>query len=443
MTYPTVTVRSLLAVGALALSLTALASFAASCPALIDRFAEPVPVADRFTVTEWRLPATSPPFAAILFVPATWLPAATLNAVAAAANMLLLALLVRLSWRFAGRLHHASAYVTPVPTPAPTLVPTPAPTPVPATVLLGLPVLVALGLWLEPVLRTLLFGEISLALTCLVLWDLTRPDHALGKGFALGIAAGVELTPALFIAYLLLTGRAESVRAGLTALASLIGTMLLGALVLPRSSLDFWTLRVFETGRLGEGWAVENQSLQGLFARALHTTEPGVGWAVACVGITFAGLWLARRAVVRAGLDTWGVLVTALTALLVSPVSWSHHWVWCVPLLAVLLAEGRWRTASAVALVFATRTFRLVPHEGGAELQLPWWQQLLAAPYVLLALALLMYAGWRGGRPAGQGPPPATRAPRCRPATSLQPLRSRRPAGTQLPASNSSASTMR
>lgn len=306
----------------------------------------------------------------------------------------------------------------------------------PLSRLLCLPLLlcVAVGLWFEPVLRTVLFGEIGLALTCVVLWDLTRPDHALGKGFALGVAAGVELAPALFIAYLLLAARPDAVRAGLTALASLIGTMLLGALVLPRASLDFWTRRLFETGRTGEGWSVDNQSLQGLFARALHTVEPGVGWAVACAVITFAGLWLARRAVVRKGLETWGILVTALTALLVSPVSWSHHWVWCVPLLAVLLAEGRWRTAVAVALVFAARTFRLVPHEGGAELQLAWWQQPLASPYALLALALLAYVAYRCRTTRIVRTRTRTRTPLLRPTTT--PV-------AQLPASNSSASTIR
>lgn len=407
MTYPTVTVRSLLAVGALALSLTALAVFAALCPA-----APFVPTGPTVSFTEYVQPASaaSPPFAAILFVPVTWLPVATLKAVVVVGNVLLLALLVRLSWRFAAHRH--------------------APIPVPVPILSWVPVLlcVAVALWLEPVLRTVLFGEIGLALTCVVLWDLTRPDHALGKGFALGVVAGVELAPALFIAYLLLAGRPDAVRAGLTALGSLIGTMLLGALVLPGASLDFWTLRVFETGRAGEGWTTDNQSLQGLFARALHTTEPGVGWAVACVVITFAGLWLARRAVVRKGLETWGILVTALTALLVSPVSWSHHWVWCVPLLAVLLAEGRWRTAAAVALVFAARTFRLVPHEGGAELRLPWWQQPLASPYALLGLALLAYVAYR------------CHAPRTRTATRRR--RATAVAG-QLSASNSSASTIR
>ncbi|MFD5897499.1 glycosyltransferase 87 family protein [Streptomyces sp. NPDC060366] len=427
MTHPTVTVRSLLAVGALVLSLTALTALTALCPAQYALLAQPIPVAERFAVTEWRLPATSPPFAAILFVPATWLPVATLKAVVVVGNVLLLALLVRLSWRFVAR--RPTTATDPVPTSAPATSATPQ---LSVPVAVPLSVLVAVGLWLEPVFRTVLHGEISLALACLILWDLTRPDHALGKGFAIGIAAGVELTPALFIAYLLLTGRPGDVRAGLTALASLIGTMLLGALVLPRSSLDFWTLRVFGAGRPGEAWSADNQSLQGLFARALHTPEPGVGWAVACVVITFAGLWLARRAVVRAGHEAWGVLAIALTALLVSPVSWSHHWVWCVPLLAVLFAEGRWRTAAAVALVFSARTFLLVPHEGGAELQLPWWQQVPASPYPLLALAVLAalaYGLYRHRRHRRKT------VPRLAPVRPL-PL-------SQLPASNSSASTMR
>jgi alpha-1,2-mannosyltransferase len=55
-----------------------------------------------FTVTEWQLPATYPPFAAILFVPLAWLPPAALKVAFLACNAALVALLVRLSCRFAG-----------------------------------------------------------------------------------------------------------------------------------------------------------------------------------------------------------------------------------------------------------------------------------------------------------------------------------------------------
>ncbi|WP_447039007.1 glycosyltransferase 87 family protein [Streptomyces sp. DSM 118878] len=353
-----------------------------------------------FTVTEWQLPATYPPFAAILFVPTTWLPLAVLKAVFLAGNVALLALLVRLSCRLTHRPARAPLVRT-------------------AT---------ALGLWLEPVFQTVLFGQINLALACLVLWDLTRPPGAVGKGFALGVAAGIKLTPAVFIAYLLLRGR---VREAGTAVAAFAGTVLLGALVLPSASVDFWTRRLFETGRVGKAWIVDNQSLQGLVARVLHDPEPGLAWAGAAVLAGAAGLWAARRA--RG--EAHGLLAAALTALLVSPISWSHHWVWCVPLLALLVADGRPRLAAAVAVLFTARTFWLLPHQGDLDLRLPWWQQPLASPYALLAPALLPYLGLFGARPRKPGdavPPPRAESGGAR-----------RDGARQPPASSSSASTIR
>nr|WP_223779091.1 glycosyltransferase 87 family protein [Streptomyces sp. 135] len=338
-----------------------------------------------FTVTEWELPATYPPFAAILFVPTTWLPLPALKLTFLLGNTALLALLVHLSCRLTGlrpRPHHLCA----------------------AT---------AVALWLEPVFQTIVFGQINLALACLILWDLTRPRDAPGKGFAVGVAAGIKLTPAVFIAYLFLTGR---VREAATALAGFASTVLLGALVLPTASTDFWTRRVFETARVGKAWIVDNQSLQGLIARALHETDPGLAWSLpAAATATAAGLLLTRRTPAHA---PRAVLLTALTTLLISPISWSHHWVWCVPLLALLIAEGRPRLATAVAVLFTARTFWLLPHQGDLDLHLPWWQQPLASPYPLLALALL---------PLLREPPQLPQPP--------QP--------PQLPASNSSASTIR
>ncbi|MET7359369.1 glycosyltransferase 87 family protein [Streptomyces sp. NPDC005562] len=309
-----------------------------------------------FTVTRWQLPATYPPFAAILFVPTAWLPLPALKTAFLLGNIALLALLVHLSRRLAGLRTTTTTATTTTAT--------------------------ALALWLEPVFQTVLFGQINLALACLVLWDLTRPPAALGKGLAIGIAAGIKLTPAVFIAYLFLRGRT---REGVTALAGLTGTVLLGALVLPAASVEFFTRRVFETGRVGKAWIVDNQSLQGLTARLLHDAEPGAAWAVPAVLTAALGLWLVRRAPT----EPRAVLLTAFTTLLICPISWSHHWVWCVPLLAVLVAEGRTRTAAAVAALFTARTFWLLPHHGDLDLHLPWWQQPLAAPYPLLALALL------------------------------------------------------
>ncbi|MEV0120721.1 glycosyltransferase 87 family protein [Streptomyces sp. NPDC050703] len=352
-----------------------------------------------FTVTEWELPATYPPFAAILFVPTTWLPTAALKVCFLAGNVALLALLVHLSCRLAR-------------------LPARAPLVCAAT---------ALALWLEPVFQTVLFGQINLALACLVLWDLTRPPGALGKGFGLGVAAGIKLTPAVLVVHLLLRGRTRE--AG-TAAGAFAGTVLLGALVLPSASVEFFTRRLYETGRVGRAWIVDNQSLQGLVARALHSPGPGLAWAGAAALAGAAGLWAARRA----RREAHGLLAAALTALLVSPISWSHHWVWCVPLLALLAADGRVRLAAAVAALFTARTFWLLPHQGDLDLRLPWWQQPLASPYALLALGLLPYLGRSGARSGAGGeavPPPRTGGV------------PRGAGGRQPPASSSSASTIR
>ncbi|MEV7446936.1 glycosyltransferase family 87 protein [Streptomyces sp. NPDC091204] len=173
-----------------------------------------VPVADAlldgFSAAEWRPSAAYPPFAAILFTPAAGLPVGVLKAVLLLGDAGLLALLISLSWRLAGLAAR----------PGPVLAATVA------------------GLWLGPLFQAPLPGQVNLALACLVLWDLGRPGAALGKGFALGVAAGITLTPAAFVPYLLATRR---VRAGLTALAALAGTGLLGLLVLPQESAAFWT----------------------------------------------------------------------------------------------------------------------------------------------------------------------------------------------------------
>ncbi|MFF4320444.1 glycosyltransferase family 87 protein [Streptomyces sp. NPDC001568] len=170
------------------------------------------------SAAEWHPPAGYPPFAAILFTPAAWLPSGVLKVVLLLGNACLLALLILLSCRLAGLRAR----------PGPVLAAT-----------IG-------GLWLEPLFQGPVAGQINLALACLAVWDLGRARSALGRGFALGIAAGITLTPAVFIPYLLLTGR---IRSGLTALAGFTGTALLGLLVLPQASADFWARHLPGTSR--------------------------------------------------------------------------------------------------------------------------------------------------------------------------------------------------
>jgi len=81
--------------------------------------------------------------------------------------------------------------------------------------------------------------------------------------------------------------------------------------------------------------------------------------------------------------------------LLTSPISWSHHWVWFVPAVLVLLAQGRRRAAVVLALVPA-----LAPEWWTPSTQAPytyirefhhhWWQTWLCLSYAVAGLAFLV-----------------------------------------------------
>ncbi|MGW7196016.1 glycosyltransferase 87 family protein [Streptomyces chryseus] len=322
--------------------------------------------------TEANLPTTYPPFAALLFTPLTLLGVPEMRALATVANLLLVVALVRLSLRLVGR---GSA----------------------TAVLLA----AALAVWCEPVWTTLRYGQVNLLLATAVLWDLTRREGHRWAGAGIGLAAAMKLTPALFAVFLLITGlvrargalrgRARNpwLRQAATAAAVFLAATAVSAAVLPYDSHRYWTRMIFEAGRVGHAEDTANQSLRGVLARLLHTGDPGGWWAVAAALTAVVGVAVAVRAELR-GERAGAVVACAVTALLVSPVSWSHHWVWCVPVVLFLAARGRAGAAVATGAVFCSYTLWWVPHgPGRLELAQGVGQMTLSALYPLVALAAL------------------------------------------------------
>ncbi|GGV49345.1 glycosyltransferase 87 family protein [Streptomyces spectabilis] len=341
--------------------------------------------------TEAHLPMTYPPFAALLFTPLTVPDVADLRGLATAGNLLLLVVFVRLCLRLidgqghapvGGRRGHArvetALWVS------------------------------AIAVWSEPVWTTLRYGQINLLLAVLVLWDLTRRPGHRWAGAGIGVAAAIKLTPALFAVFLLLVGVVEAVRRGgrtpavrhaCVATAAFLAATLAAAVVLPEDSRRFWTRVVFEAGRAGHPEQTANQSLRGVLARLLHTEDPGSWWTAGAVLVCAGGLGVAVAAAVR-GERAWGAAACAATALLVSPVSWSHHWVWCVPMALLLWTRaahrgGPARRAAAGGLVVAFCSYALwwVPHRPGRpELDQSAGQMALSAVYPLAAFGFLAVA---------------------------------------------------
>ncbi|HEY6312108.1 MAG TPA: glycosyltransferase 87 family protein [Streptosporangiaceae bacterium] len=255
------------------------------------------------------------------------------------------------------------------------------------TARLGATLLVTgIAFWTEPVQRTLYLGQIELLLMALVVWDLCQPDRRWWKGAATGVAAGIKLVPLLFIAYLLVTRR---FRQFAVAVAGFAVTVIVGFAVLPHESSQWWWHGYFlQAGRTGFVGTMPNQSLRGLITRLIGSVA-GAGGLWLAIAILTGIVGLAVAALLHhAGRTFAGLMVCALTALLVSPISWDHHWVWVAPGLAVLVdaavrtgnhwVRAGWFAAAAVVVAAFGAWPRFWPgaHSGLLQGGLIWYAPL-------------------------------------------------------------------
>lgn len=257
-------------------------------------------------------------------------------------------------------------------------------------------------LWLEPVRLSLQLGQINLLMMAIVIADLLSQPSRRWTGIGIGIAAGIKLTPALFIVFLVATGRRrEAVIAGLT----FISTIAVGFVLLPADSNQFWLRGGFHDVRRISSDPLANTSLAGLLARldwaARWHTAAAVVFAIFAIAIA-AAAW-------RRGHLLLGVAIAGMTSAAVSPFSWSHHWVWFAPLVVHLGFLGYVHRSRVAALAMWTlaaifggwfiASRSSPPQAGLMSLRHPgMWNQLLPAAY-LFALTIVLicsvYTIWR------------------------------------------------
>jgi alpha-1,2-mannosyltransferase len=221
-------------------------------------------------------------------------------------------------------------------------------------------ILAGVGLWLEPVQRAIALGQVEMLLMLLLVWDLCQPDTRRFKGIGVGLAAGIKLVPLLFIPYLLLAGK---VRQAVVATAAFVATVVIGAVFLPRTLSSYWLSGYFlRPSGLGPIDGLRNQSIFGLLIKLIGTqNEARPVWLVVSAIVGAAGL-LASVVLHRSGRPVAGWVTCSLTALLISPISWDHHWVWIVPILALVVdwavrsqhvqRQACWALAGALVLLF-------------------------------------------------------------------------------------------
>lgn len=261
-------------------------------------------------------------------------------------------------------------------------------------------VAVAAALLLQPVWQSFFLGQVNLILLALVLADLHRVARGRPAGIGIGVAAAIKLTPAVFVVLLLLSRRTKD---AVTAAATFAVCTFLAYAIAPDASRAYWSRTFYDTSRVGVTY-ISNQSPYGALARILRGTAEVGHWyaavppAIGVCGLAVATLW-ARRG------DWLGATaVTGATGLLVSPISWAHHWVWIVPALAVLLRNGHRKSALAVFVLFAVSPLWWTPHGGDPR---EYGFHVLLTPvancYLLAGLSFLAYMAirLRVGPPGG------------------------------------------
>jgi alpha-1,2-mannosyltransferase len=307
---------------------------------------------------------TYPPFAALLFASVSPFPFVSWKFALAAASILVLPVIAYVSLGLAGRRPGAGR-------------------------LAGAFALAAAGLWLEPVQKTLLFGQLSLLLLALVMADLAGPDTRRWKGMGIGIAAGIKLTPLIFIPYLYVTGRR---RAALTATVTFAATVALGFILLPGDSVAYWGGGFIKPGDGPE--RLVNQSINGVVQRAMHGGTAALAVWLALAALAFVAGLATAAAASRHGRELLAIVVCGVTGLLVSPISWTHHWVYVIPGLA-LAAVGS--PASVGRLPASGRRPESPP---GVAAHVPRHRLAWAARLAAGAVVLGLFGMW----PARSGP---------------------------------------
>ena len=250
----------------------------------------------------------------------------------------------------------------------------------------ALPAGTAAALALEPVWKTLFLGQINLILMAFVVLDVlvVSARGSRWAGVLIGVAAAIKLTPLIFVPHLFFTGRWKD---GLRALGTFVALEAVMFAVIPVDAMRFWRDSATDPSRVGSVHWIFNQSLNGLVNRASQLAPWSLAVAVGVAAVlAVPSVWLVVR-LHRRGEDAAALLVTAFYGLLLSPVSWSHHWVWAMPLITLLLVKGKRWAAAAVTLLFVSQIVMLVPNGGDTEFGWGLGWSVLGNVYVLAAAA--------------------------------------------------------
>ncbi|MGJ6122789.1 mannosyltransferase [Mycolicibacterium sp. Y3] len=330
---------------------------------------------------DFPLPFTYPPFAAVVFYPLHLLPFGLVAFFWQVGIVAALYGVVSLSLRLLGRPNARTAMLW-----------------------------TAAGIWTEPLRSTFDYGQINVLLVLAVLYA-AYSSRWWVSGLLVGLAAGMKLTPAVSGLYFLGVRRFGAAAFSAVVFAA---TVAVSILVVGAQGRYYFTDLLGDAGRIGPIGTSFNQSVRGAISRILGH-DAGYGPVVIAILLAAAVLAVLAWRAVDGGSDRLaGIVIVQLFGLLLSPISWTHHWVWLIPLMIWLLhgplRERRgarilgwgWLVLTLIGLPwllsFAQPTIW--------EISRPWYLAWAGLVYPVATLATLTWMA-ATGRGSGRYQPPS------------------------------------
>lgn len=325
---------------------------------------------------DFPLPFTYPPFAAVVFYPLHLLPFGVVAFLWQLATMAALYGAIRISQRLTGVAAGAHGRRLAM-------------------------VWTAITIWIEPLRSTFDYGQVNVLLMTAVLWAVCTTRWWL-SGLLVGAAAGIKLTPAISGVYL---AGARRWAAAMFSAVVFVATVGISVAVVGDQTRYYFTDLLGDAHRVGPVATSFNQSWRGGLSRILGH-DVGFGpLLVAAIAVTAVLAVLAWRALDSS--DQLGrLIVVELFGLLLSPISWTHHWVWLVPLMiwAIHGAGRPLRGARIVGWGWLVLTLIGVPwllsfaQPTIWQVSRPWYLAWAGLIYTVAAAATLVWLAVTGSR---------------------------------------------
>jgi alpha-1,2-mannosyltransferase len=316
---------------------------------------------------DFPLPFTYPPFAAIVFYPLHLLPFGVVGFLWQVAIMAALYGSVRVTQRLLGVQGRSGARVAMAWT--------------------------AITIWIEPLRNNFDYGQVNVFLMLAALWAVYTTRWWL-SGLLVGVASGIKLTPAIAGVYFVGVRRFG---AAAFSAAVFLATVGLSVLVVGDQTRYYFTDLLGDAHRVGPIATAINQSWRGGISRIVgHDAgfSPVVIIAIAVTAVVAVLAWRALDSSDRLG----KLLVVELFGLLMSPISWTHHWVWLVPLMMWLIhGPLRQRPGMRIAgwgwlalTIVGVPWLLLFAQPNIWQISRPWYLAWAGLAYTIAAVATLV-----------------------------------------------------